>query len=1836
MTQPPAGPTTTSTAGSSGSRPRPARRGAGVAWSHETVQWVKRELANSIVDAHALLERFAEDREALDLMRRFANLMHTAAGALRMVDIQGATLLVEEMEVVAEGIEQGTLLSADDGLDALTRSVVQLPAYVERVAAGERDIPLLLLPLLNDLRAVRGSPLLSESTLFILNIPAETMPEKFGGKASAEDISQVLRKLHPHFQLSLLGWLRGRDAERCLSRMNVVSESVIDLTRVSSLARLFWVVCAVIEALQDGGLPTGASIKRLMGQVERQLRRVVTAGEEDFEASPAEELLSNLLYYVARAGSTGERVGAVKQAFALRELLPENEELDSARADLGGPSAELMETVGEAIKTDLSRIKELLEQHLASGGSADSATLSENVEQFKKIGDTLRVLGLGDLSLRIEGQRDALEGLIETGQVDAEALLGVASALLEIEDALDDALESQSLSSSRDEEEGAGVTQEFQKVVAAVVRECNVSLGEIKEILARYSRDPRDRQDFERLGPLQRTVAAALHMLEKHEAATIARRLVTVVEGPLLNGSSPPADSDLDRLADALVGLEYYLETIGAGRPDPGYMLENAATCLDVLAPVEEAAPVTEAIAEAPPSAPGAADEMEAVRLTGAGVAVDPELLELFLEEAREEIESIDAYLPAWRDASDSREMIVALRRSFHTLKGSGRMVGAMDIGDFAWGVEHLLNGLLNKRFSATAELRAYIDEAALALPGFIACLEQGSAIDESLRALIRRGAELGNLAVPEAASPPPVAPAAPEPPPQSEALEEVIEEASAPTPSDDQPAQDHDAQVGAVAETDEEPSLAPMADALEDNPDSLDSTTHLDEWDAATAAMRARRDPTESLPTLLELRDVAGDEELEDSGLMTSPGLEALPPPELDDAMREAIDSAVGQVGTLTTEACTSLGVAAVDPQLVEAWRSVERLASDASLEPLERLAESVWRYLERAALEALALPDAAAEVLGTAAVTAERWMEDPAELQAPDSIDALDDLLEQLYDLPEPDAAPQAVPDELVSTVSHEHTAPAASDEAADDGEHAPAYDDTLVEIFTEEAGELLEAADSSLQQWRQEAGDSAAAVAELKRVLHTLKGGARMAGITPIGDVSHELETLLIRAGEGEDATGDQQILDLAQSTVDSLQGMRDALVAREPLRGSAAALNRIRTAAGGGHETEADPEPQAPAQVSAQDDPTPQADVVAKGIARAAGEDAATTRAAPAAPRADLTKRRETIRVGADLLDSLLNDAGEISIFRSRMEQQVSSMGFNVAEFGQTVDRLRAQLRKLELETEAQILFRHQDDSSRERTNFDPLELDRYSLIQQLSRALAESVNDLGSLRDILSGMHHESENLLVQQARATGDLQAGLMRTRMVPFSRHTQRLTRIVRQTADELGKQAALRVDGGAGELDRQILERMLPPFEHMLRNAVVHGIESPSDRRNAGKAEQAQITISLRREGAEMVIAVADDGAGLDVDAIRERGLRQGLIHEDDQLSNRDLMQLIFRPGFSTASEITQAAGRGVGMDVVASEVRKLGGTLDFESEQGQGTRFEVRLPFTLAITQALLVEAGGEGYAIPLPAVEGILRLPTPEVERHLEESGPVYEYSGTRYRFSLLGNLLGNETAALPDTTTTPVILVRAGERSTALVVDALNGNREIVVKTAGPQIAAIRGIAGATVLGDGALRLILDVGALVRGGAVRAAQAEELPPAEHHKPLALVVDDSITVRRVTSRLLERNGVRVLTARDGIDAISVMEEYMPDVLLLDIEMPRMDGYELVAHMRKQDRLRTIPIVMITSRVGEKHRAHGLALGVNDYLGKPYQEAQLLSALEPFLNRSRVSGAGAGGGA
>ena len=471
-----------------------------------------------------------------------------------------------------------------------------------------------------------------------------------------------------------------------------------------------------------------------------------------------------------------------------------------------------------------------------------------------------------------------------------------------------------------------------------------------------------------------------------------------------------------------------------------------------------------------------------------------------------------------------------------------------------------------------------------------------------------------------------------------------------------------------------------------------------------------------------------------------------------------------------------------------------------------------------------------------------------------------------------------------------------------------------------------------------------------------------------------------------------------------------------------------------------------------------------------------------------------------------------------------------------------------------------------------------------------------------------------------------------MRTRMVPFTGLAARLRRIVRQTAQELGKKVELELSGAEGEMDRTVVDRIIAPVEHMLRNAISHGIEMPEQRRNAGKPESGTIRILLDRESSDVVLRIVDDGAGMNLAAIRRKAIERGMMDAGSDLSDNDVLQFILETGFSTAEKVTQVAGRGVGMDVVNSEVKQLGGSLHIESESGKGTSFTVRLPFTLALNQALLVEVGEDTYAIPLSSIEGIVRMRVEDLKAYYDDAAARFNYGGLEYEIRHLGSLLGTGKPRLDSAPKHPLLLARVGDRGVALHIENLLASREIVVKSVGPQISAVKGVSGATILGDGSVVMILDVVEMLRGGASLAmAQVEELiqQPLRTEAVSVMVVDDSITVRKVTSRLLERNDMNVVTARDGVDAVSKLQEYIPDIMLLDIEMPRMDGFELATHVRNEARLRDIPIIMITSRTGDKHRQRAMQIGVNRYLGKPFQEAELMENIRAMLEEQHVNG-------
>jgi len=849
--------------------------------------------------------------------------------------------------------------------------------------------------------------------------------------------------------------------------------------------------------------------------------------------------------------------------------------------------------------------------------------------------------------------------------------------------------------------------------------------------------------------------------------------------------------------------------------------------------------------------------------------------------------------------------------------------------------------------------------------------------------------------------------------------------------------------------------------------------------------------------------------------------------------------------------------------------------------------------------------------------------------------------------------------IPSALSATLSFEKSIPQIIASEANSTKHSDdELEVELLAIFLEEGSEIISRASERLQKWIQYPQSERTVWIELQRDLHTLKGSARTTGFLPIGDLAHALEFLYEDLVKEILQTNDA-LLELLQQGHDRLAVMLEALQKQQTLEDAEDlidAIARFRDKQEQSQNTqstsddeqhtveqtnEAEPSElinDSPLAEQITPESTSASAPAAPGISAqlAASRNTSSSAAGKVLPftrRAAQVKvvspePQEQIRISADKLDAFSNLAGEISIFRARIEQQVGDFGFALNEMETTIERVRRQLRQLDIETQAQTLSRYQAANPPEDENFDPLEMDRHSDLQQLARGLFESATDLLDLQQALVGQSRYAQTLLLQQARTNSQLQESLMYTRLVRFERVVPRLSRLVRQLSRELDKKVELQVENAQGEMDRTVLDRLNAPLEHMLRNAIDHGIESIEERLASGKQAVGKICLKLTREGGDILLSLKDDGRGIDLEAVHRKAIERGLTDAASELSEQEIRQFVLEPGFSTAQKVSQTSGRGIGMDVVQSEIRRAGGSISIDSKLGQGTSFTIRLPFTVTVSRALMVRTGDDLYALALTTVEGVARLSADELSRQYAQKAPALSYGGQRYTLHYLGDLLGNgqKPKLVGHSLPLPVILLRSGEQHLAVQVDALAGVREIVLKGLSNPFSNIPGISGATILGDGRVVVILDLPSLIRQyqrtqlSRSIAGELKQTQPTDKERPLlVMVVDDSITVRKVTGRLLERHGMNVLTAKDGVEAIALLQEHKPDLMLLDIEMPRMDGFEVASLVRHNEQLKNLPIIMITSRTGAKHRERGFSLGVNDFLGKPYQEAQLLGRIE-----------------
>ncbi len=2139
---------------------------------YTTLKWVKDEIQESLNQTRQALETYVENPGDATQMRFCATYLHQVYGTLQMVEIYGGALLAEEMEKVANALLNDEIGQKDDAYDVLMRAILQLPSYLEGLEHGQMDMPVVLLPLLNDLRAARGENLLSENAFFAPDLGvAPPRPQLPPGK-TYPDIQAYARKLRPLFQVSLLGWYRDRDATGSLKKLAAVLRELQNASQTDAARRLWWIAGGVIEALIDEGLETGTSVKLLMGHVDQQIKRLIRDGEAVFEHAPPTELLKNCLYYAGTAQSSGPRVSGLKQAFHLDQLLPYSGALEEAMDNLKGSSADLMDSVSAVIKEDLLAVKDQLDIFVRNS-ERDITSLAPLGDNLRRIADTLAMLGLGDLRKVIQQQAAHIDEITESGEIpDEQRLMEMASALLYVEASLENLAtasgahteaDAPDLSPGEDASPVLMPASEQAQIVNLVINESRELLTDIKEGLNTFAVDGSAFEAIEDVPAKLAQIKGALAVLNLQRAAELLASTINYVRNDVLKQRQAPDALKLDALADVITSIEYYLEAIEENRAHPetilavaelsveelGYPLPSAqeagvaapaqsgtdggetlATTLDLdtqfdvgldepADPAEPQAPAFEtsdaeqdgeapAREQAPPDlAPEAAeaeppagdaprdeappDETEEDEFPADIEAdIDEEILEIFLEEADEVLGDMTDCLHAWRADPEDRKSLETLRRAYHTLKGSGRLAGAMVTGEYAWAFEDMLNRVLEGKLEPSPVLFQLLALSEPALHGLLAHLKGEAERRPPVKQLMALantlaeggevslsdlpGASVGQaeeegtiseapadvegavefeIATDETAAEPVAEPVeldeqstpAEETAAEDQAVEsttdveEIAFEAEPPAGEElgleAKPATDQEPGIAAAPQAEEpaakseEPSLddtlslgeetpleaqPPAADALaasetetrleepaaeaEDEPGAGVEDTFVSESEEAEAehageepafdpvlaevfrketeshleALRefitdhsavgpfpvteglhrvlhtlhgsARMANVPSIAALSEPMDRFVRTLLERDTPFDHAGLAALEeftdrladalaifdqanPPQADNTEllariaqlhEQALAIPLPEAGPETpaepipTEAAASTAAPEEDQELLEvfldeaseiltasdellqrwpdnlhdadlvhelqrALHTLKGSARLANIQPIGNLTHEMEALLEditEARREADAdLPALIQHCLdwllgaveqirqGKATPAADdclaqlnEWATQTAEASGPER-ETRDDLSEERAAAAtettddhreppaveatteagssEPETAQTGPQEEELIELAPMFDAPPPEEAAATDA----AYDTELLEIFLEEAEEIQESVEKILDQWSQD-HENLEHVAKLQRALHTLKGGARMANVTAVGDLAHVVESLLERMAEGL-ITPEARFPALLQDCHDWLGEGLELARQRHTVPAATQLVAQIEAAIRG--------EPQ-PAPETAPEATTPEttaAETAASSDAEAAaGEESLLSDETeeiealrlPDLEPADKARNaplaaEEQVRVRADLLNDLVNFSSEINIYSARIGQQLSAWRFNLAELDQTVTRLREQLRKFEIETETQIMYRHDTGGDGHAEDFDPLELDRFSTMQQLSRGMVESLGDLTSIQGLLEELSSDTDTLLLQQQRVTSELQEGLMHTRMVAFSSILPRLRRIVRQTAAETDKQVKLKVSGAEGELDRTQLNRLVPALEHILRNAVDHGIEPPAEREAAGKPATGTILIDLDHQGSEVVLRVDDDGRGLDITALREKAIEKGRLLPDADLSDRELMTFILESGFSTAKEVTQISGRGVGMDVVNTEIKQLGGTLHIDTEHGKGTSFLIRLPLTVLVNQALMVQVGEATYAIQLPNVEHVIRVGRDELAPLVKGAESHFDYAGNRYQYLSLGKVLSGVPPTLPDgKQRTPLLLLRSGDHRVALQVDVLLGRQEIVIKSVGPQLSTVNVLSGATILPDGEVALILDVGNLVRSimaqqhGAAEPllpAAAEE-EPAEERRLTVMVVDDSITVRKVTERLLSRHDFDVITAKDGVDALTVMLEQVPDIMLLDVEMPRMDGYELATTMRNDERLREVPIIMITSRSGEKHRQRAMDIGVNEYMGKPYQEAELIDNIRTLV--------------
>ncbi len=1789
------------------------------------LEWVRGEIRGSLAEAAQQVRAFLVAKTDPAPLRAARDHLHQVNGALHMLDLRGVTQVVEAAERLVALWESNPRECLPSAVRSLEATFAAVRNYLDGLIRGRDEPPIRLYPYYREILVLLGAPRIHPADLLFPDLGRNPPTEQINVRPLSTDELRVRRV---RYEEGLLRFLR--DPENTLARSQM-RDAVADLEGMPqrrSSRTFWWIVRGLFDALEVSGLSADEDCKRLFARINQQILRQL---EGNFAI--ADRLMTDAIFHAARADRRVARVGEIRALFDLDTLVPN----DFERATLTTIDTEAL----HELKSAIGQCKALWGQTgpaqpgnagaARAGSAAALRSEPEPADPFGRAAQAAHRLGADAAANLIECMQNAAPHQASLGAAAREAVaMEVATALLLLELGVDTYPHSDpqferraAAMIGRIERAAQGLPLEpaepwltelaqsaqERASLETVIAEMRAMLREAELRLDTFFRDPAQRDPLADLDASFEQLAGVFGVLGHEDAVAALHDIAAVVR----RFRDPAVDADRQefaRIAQNLGAIGFFVDMLvqdpAAPRamfrfdPQTGTLHADIATARETPAAQieEEEGNGLAAVAEAPTGAgapgavrgavpdatdvgPGAAghdaegEEQSSAEWLAAGreipvhvpsaplpedaAAVDQELFEIFLAEADEQLQAIGEQIERLRGDPGDRDALTMARRAFHTLKGSSRMVGLHDFGEFAWALEQCFNVVLSQEQPATPGLIDLAAASAARMGAWIAALRRdpqaqvddgsapGSASLSSWIAAADTVRGGGPFTSPEAARPPLVAPA------------------------------DDTLRIGPVAV-----SRGLYAIFLQESDECIRALEDgIARWRAHSAVSdgsTAADEPTDFEALVRRAHTLAG--------IAGTVGVEPVC------ALAEPIDAVLQWVFARATT-----GVAPFRP-------------TDAQFETLSGGIAQMKAMLHQFAGGVLPDPDPATAAALQTLLAIVREMPAPSQPEsAPAAVSAAPAAAEPR---PEPASALPAEAAPEVPAAAPEPTTPPTLDE----------IDADLAPIFLAEAQDLFPAISADLRRLEESAGSlgdggPAETARELMRALHTLKGSARMAGAMRLGEVVHAMEARIESAiGTGE-APG---------ALADDLHGRFDHAAALFEALQHAPAPDTAATAA-------------AAADTGLADVAGVAAPALNAGAGAPAGAPAGTTVGATAAiaPKEDKAPAAH-LRVRADILDRLVDHAGEISITRTKLETELGQLRGGLGDLADNILRLRTQLREIEVQADAQI--QAQANETRHAENFDPLEFDRYSRLQELTRQLAESVEDVALVQSGMSRALQLADNDISAQSRLTRDLQQNLLHMRMVPFANVADRLFRVARQSARELGKRVRLDLEGENTEVDRSVLEHMAGPFEHLVRNAIVHGLELPAARTAAGKPDTGELRVSVHQESNEVVVVFADDGRGLDWERIRARGESSGRIPAGRIPDERELIELIFAPGFSTADEVTELAGRGVGMDAVRAQVAGLGGRIAVSSEAGRGTRFTLYLPMSLSVMQVVLARIGDQRFAIPAAMVEQDQHVAAEELLPAIQRGAIAFEGIG-EVVLRPLAQLVGRDPTPR-DTDTHALALLRLGDDRLAISADEFSAPREVVVKNVGPQVARLAGVLGATVLGDGQVVLIcnpvqliarapeppevvadFDLGSMApESGLERVPEdgaGDESPAplrtARTHTAHILIVDDSLTVRRVTQRLLERNGYHTILAKDGIDALRTIETQRPDCILADIEMPRMDGYDLTRAIRANAATHDIPVIMITSRTAEKHRRMAFELGADEYLGKPYQEEELL---------------------